>query len=228
MKIKRRPKVSAVYQILNMITGKKYIGASSDVLKRFGKHERSLRNGRHPNLELQKDYLDFGKKAFSYDIIEITPDRDFRERFLLERADNSFLYNKMNTNSYETFDNNEIIDLGKKFFSCRTECFNENHRLYTELNKRRLLDHTWKLKRPRSLGKEKHHFCFFSEETNKVFFNYLANDKKRNLSNFHQSHSDTYQVIKIDASEVETFKHKFRDLGYQLYESIDRRYRPIQ
>jgi hypothetical protein len=227
MKITKRPTVSAVYRILNLTNGKQYIGSSGDVLIRFSNHQKRLKNGVHSNADLQKDYELLGKKAFSYDIIEITPDRDWKERFLLERTDNSLLYNKLNINSYETYDNEEIINLGKSSFKKRIDCFRENHRLYNELYKRSLLDVTFdKIRIP--TGKPKQHFVFFSDQTNDVYFNLLADDLKRNLENFHKSHPSLYQAIKIDAQDVETFKDQYRDLGYSLYERVNSRYRLIK
>lgn len=228
MKITKKPTVSAVYRILNLISGKHYIGASGDALKRMYEHQQLLKRGNHPNSKLQQDYLDFGKKAFSFDILEVTADYKYQERYILERADNSKLYNRTNTCSYETFDNEEIVSLGKYLFTKRIDCFNGNHRLYAELSKRRLLDLTFSRVRKVSLGKPKSHFCFFSDQTNKVYFNQLAGDSTRNLCNFQKSRSHEYQVIKIDAVDVQTFKDQYRDLGYDLYERSNSRYRLVK
>lgn len=58
----KRP--SGVYTIVNLITGRIYIGSSVDVYARMKKHFRILSIDKHHNLELQKDYKKYGKDAF--------------------------------------------------------------------------------------------------------------------------------------------------------------------
>ncbi len=61
---------SGVYVILNLNNCKCYIGSTRDIKRRLIEHEISLRNGKHNNLELQKDY-DKNHKFIAYPISRV-------------------------------------------------------------------------------------------------------------------------------------------------------------
>jgi group I intron endonuclease len=58
-----------VYAITNLVTGKVYIGSSSDVPRRWREHLSKLTNGNHPNDALQMDWSQYGGKAFSWSFV---------------------------------------------------------------------------------------------------------------------------------------------------------------
>ena len=59
------------YQIVNKINGKKYIGITDrEPLTRFAEHKRALRNHKHVNYKLQKDWIDYGEENFDFELIE--------------------------------------------------------------------------------------------------------------------------------------------------------------
>ena len=62
---------SGLYKITCLKNNKIYIGQSSNVLSRLGRHADNLENNRHDCLELQKDFNKFGKRFFKFESLEI-------------------------------------------------------------------------------------------------------------------------------------------------------------
>lgn len=71
----------AVYQILNLADGKRYIGASGNPTKRIREHKSALRNGIHKNKKLQQAWNELAdKNDFIFEVIEDKVDvRDLYE-----------------------------------------------------------------------------------------------------------------------------------------------------
>lgn len=67
---------NGVYLIENSITGRKYVGSSSNIERRIKTHKQHLEKGCHNNRKIQKDYDKYGAKSFNYIILEkdIEPD----------------------------------------------------------------------------------------------------------------------------------------------------------
>ena len=61
---------SGIYKITNLISGKLYIGCASNVKTRINGHLYNLRKGIHNNDYLQKAWVKYGEKNFSFQIIE--------------------------------------------------------------------------------------------------------------------------------------------------------------
>lgn len=59
-----------IYMIMNNKNGKKYIGQSQDIEKRWKEHKERLENNKHYNTHLQNSWNKYGKNAFSFIIIE--------------------------------------------------------------------------------------------------------------------------------------------------------------
>lgn len=59
-------KVMAVYEIRNLVTGKFYIGSSSNMYERFRTHRKKLRQGSHPNPHLQASWNKHGERVFEF------------------------------------------------------------------------------------------------------------------------------------------------------------------
>lgn len=59
-----------VFQIRNKSNGKVFIGSSLDLMAKWNSQKFQLNAGMHPNIELQKDWDDYGEDNFEYEIIE--------------------------------------------------------------------------------------------------------------------------------------------------------------
>ena len=66
---------SGVYQILNTVNGKRYIGQASNLKKRQQQHMCDLRTGRHTGTKLQRAFTKHGEDAFEFKVLLIcTPE----------------------------------------------------------------------------------------------------------------------------------------------------------
>jgi len=81
---------TAVYEIKNTITGKTYIGQSTNYVNRFLQHKACLRKNTHPNSKLQFDFNRYGEDAFefspAYEFPPHTPSRILLEQEKVEIA----------------------------------------------------------------------------------------------------------------------------------------------
>lgn len=62
-------KISAVYQIENIITGDKYVGSSQDVKRRWANHKSPSTWKDKPNSLLYKDFKRYGLENFRFQIL---------------------------------------------------------------------------------------------------------------------------------------------------------------
>ena len=60
-----------IYEIINNVTGRRYIGQTIDHQKRFVKHMFNLKRGTHTERLMQRDYVLYGEDSFSYRIIDL-------------------------------------------------------------------------------------------------------------------------------------------------------------
>jgi len=63
-------KICGVYQIINIINGKIYIGSSIDIRSRWKEHKRELKKNKHHSSYLQRSWNKYGKNNFKFSIIE--------------------------------------------------------------------------------------------------------------------------------------------------------------
>ena len=63
-------KKSGIYSIINIETGQRYIGSSSDIDGRISRHLYHLKNNNHPNNYLQNSWNKYGECNFIFHIIE--------------------------------------------------------------------------------------------------------------------------------------------------------------
>lgn len=90
-------KMCGIYSITNLSNGKRYIGQSIDISKRWVEHKRQLKLGVHINKYLQSAVNKYGLDNFSFSIVEETERNllDDRERFWIN-ALNTFAPNGYN------------------------------------------------------------------------------------------------------------------------------------
>jgi group I intron endonuclease len=67
---KTNTKIPGIYEIINLVNNKKYIGQSVDIRTRLNKHKSSLKHNRHHNSHLQAAYNKYGADNFRFNIIE--------------------------------------------------------------------------------------------------------------------------------------------------------------
>lgn len=67
-----------IYAILNIVTGKRYIGSSIRMERRMEGHKRLLIQNKHANRHLQFAWNKYGPDSFVFEILEVV---DLRERF---------------------------------------------------------------------------------------------------------------------------------------------------
>lgn len=60
---------SGVYEIVNTVNGKRYIGSSVEIYRRFRYHKNLLRNGLHTNIHLQRAWNLDGESAFAFNLL---------------------------------------------------------------------------------------------------------------------------------------------------------------
>jgi group I intron endonuclease len=69
-----------IYQILNLINGKFYIGHSQDYDVRWWEHTRKLKVGKHDNAHLQRAWIKYGEGAFEFILIELVRENETLNR----------------------------------------------------------------------------------------------------------------------------------------------------
>lgn len=80
-------KVGGVYQIINLVNRKRYIGSAVSFKKRWGQHLSALRRGQHWNRHLQHAFDKYGEEAFAFSIREQIEDSSqliLREQHFLD------------------------------------------------------------------------------------------------------------------------------------------------
>lgn len=70
---------SGIYQIVNTADGKRYIGRSNHLEKRWKTHEWLLKTNRHFNIHLQRAY-NLNPSAFKFEVLEYCESEDLNEK----------------------------------------------------------------------------------------------------------------------------------------------------
>lgn len=98
-------KITGIYRIYCVITGKSYIGQSKDIEKRWQEHDNLLKKGKHHSKSLQKDYNKYGDAFFIKEIIKLYP---YYDKNTLNKIENFYIcyYNSYYKGYNETRGNN--------------------------------------------------------------------------------------------------------------------------
>ncbi len=87
MQTKHLPRLSGIYQIVNAVNGKFYVGSTVDLQVRAHQHRMMLREKRHENRKLQHAWNKYGAIAFSVRVLEEVADKSqliAREQYWLD------------------------------------------------------------------------------------------------------------------------------------------------
>jgi group I intron endonuclease len=92
-----------VYKISNILSGRYYIGYSTNIERRFSVHRSKLKQNCHDNIFLQRAYNLDGQDNFKYDIIHICDTeeqaKDIELQYLTDLSIRDMLYNLNYNNS---------------------------------------------------------------------------------------------------------------------------------
>ena len=95
--------IIGVYKISNSLSGRYYIGYSTNIHRRFSVHRSKLKQNCHDNIFLQRAYNLDGQDKFNYDIIHICDTKDeakeFELQYLTDLSIRNMLYNLNYNNS---------------------------------------------------------------------------------------------------------------------------------
>lgn len=76
--------MQVVYQIENIVNGKKYIGSTHDYEHRKKNHLYYLRNNKHTSSKMQKDWDVHGEDNFTFSILENCDNLSREETYIIE------------------------------------------------------------------------------------------------------------------------------------------------
>lgn len=82
-----------IYTITNVLTGKRYVGSSSRIQRRWRDHRKALSKGTHHCSHLQRAWNKYGSEKFVFEIVEDTTDYFVREQSWLDATPRDLQYN---------------------------------------------------------------------------------------------------------------------------------------
>lgn len=77
---------SGIYMFFNMISGKRYVGSSTDIYNRIHEHYYNLKNNKSHNAHFQSSWNKYGEEAFMFCVLEYcdTEIRFSREQYYID------------------------------------------------------------------------------------------------------------------------------------------------
>lgn len=72
--------MTGIYCIENFLNGKKYVGQSKNIEKRWKTHRAALRRGTHDNTHLQAAWNKYGESSFLFYVLELCDEKSLSER----------------------------------------------------------------------------------------------------------------------------------------------------
>nr|WP_197498918.1 GIY-YIG nuclease family protein [Mycobacterium sp. E3298] len=94
-----------IYQITNTKNGRRYIGSSINIIKRWEKHIHDLTYKTHHSYKLQDDWSKFGATSFAFSILEVVINKSSLtniEQSYLDEEDINELYNIVDNTKFKT------------------------------------------------------------------------------------------------------------------------------
>lgn len=122
----KEKKISAVYQIKNMVTGERYVGSSNNVYRRWESHKEPSRWKQHPNSKLYKDFQEYGLENFIFSILAPV------EKEYLRQVEQEFI-----DTLQPTYNSNRAngLDVEKRKAYEQSEKRKESHKAYHQSEK---------------------------------------------------------------------------------------------
>lgn len=87
---------SGIYQIVNNINNKRYIGSSNNIIRRFSGHRYCFKKGQRGNAHLRNAWRKYGSENFKFEILEHCQIYELavREQYYIDKYLPKELYNK--------------------------------------------------------------------------------------------------------------------------------------
>lgn len=129
-------KISAVYQIINSVTGSRYVGSSVDVKNRLAVHKCLSTWKRKPNSKLYKDFQKYGIDKFRFQILAPV------EQEYLKEVEQEFIemmnpaYNNYRANGFDVVRMKETIRKASRKYYNRICSYNGETMTLRALSKR--------------------------------------------------------------------------------------------
>lgn len=76
-----------IYAIRLRLDGRVYVGSASNISKRWSRHRKDLRDGKHPNKHLQAAWGKYGEGAFDWQVLELTTSLTEREQYWIDHLE---------------------------------------------------------------------------------------------------------------------------------------------
>lgn len=117
--------VWGIYSITNQLNNKKYIGLSTNIIRRWNDHKYSLNKNNHENKYLQNSWNKYGKDNFEFEIIHELEEKDIK---LLSELEIQFIQ-KEKTNireyGYNICEGGEINIISKEILKAKSEKYSK-------------------------------------------------------------------------------------------------------
>lgn len=127
-----------LYKITCLKNNKIYIGESSNILSRLGRHVDNLEKNRHDCSELQNDFNCYGKLFFKFESLEfdLKKDKTLRRDKELKYINSIPMIQRYNKNLFtETFDSKSVMINGN-YYSSLTQAASETKESRTHLTRK--------------------------------------------------------------------------------------------
>ena len=200
-----------LYKITCIKNNKIYIGESSNVLNRLGRHSNDLEKNRHDCIELQKDFNDFGKQFFKFEALKFDikyNNQSFRQKqeiLLIKEISQENCYNR--------------IDI-QKSFSARS--VSVKNKIYNSLNEaaRELNESKTNLVR-KCLNEENENYKFIKQDSE---IKYKFNKSRSCIINgiFYNSLNQAAKKFNVNHSTIKYRISSKKFPNYKYYNEIDR------
>jgi hypothetical protein len=73
---KKTPRPAGVYRVRNTATGKSLVGSTVDLPGMLNRQRFQLKNGSHPDRELQRDWDELGSESFEFEALDTLKPKD--------------------------------------------------------------------------------------------------------------------------------------------------------